>query len=229
MKNDFNLRFHKLKDRILDSERAAGVVPEKVTLIAASKTQSVEKIEHAAEVGITHFGENYLQESIPKIQALRHLDLCWHFIGALQSNKTDSIAEHFTWVHTIDRFKIARRLSEQRPQHAAELNVLIQVNIDNESQKAGVSVQDLPALAKKITVLPNLKLRGLMVLPKPRAHKLEQQEIFQQVANCHKQLASEIGEHFDSLSMGMSNDLEAAIWAGATHIRIGSDLFGPRA
>jgi PLP dependent protein len=228
MKNDFNTRFHKLKDRISDAERAAGINPKKVTLIAASKTQSIEKIEQAAQAGITHFGENYLQESIQKIHALQHLKVCWHFIGAIQSNKTDSIAEHFDWVHTIDRIKIARRLSAQRTLHTLELNVLIQVNIDNEPQKAGVSMQDLPVLAKQIDMLPHLKLRGLMAIPKPRTNALEQQKVFGEVAACHKKLASEIGQHFDSLSMGMSGDLEAAVQSGATHVRIGSDLFGPR-
>lgn len=228
MKNDFNSRFHKLKDRISDAERAAGFEANKVTLIAASKTQPSEKIEQAAKAGITHFGENYLQESIKKIQVLQHLNVCWHFIGAIQSNKTDSIAEHFDWVHTIDRLKIARRLSEHRARHSFELNVLVQVNIDDEPQKSGVSMQDLPLLANQIELLPNLKLRGLMAIPKPRESALEQQKVFGRVTACHKQLSSEIGPHFDSLSMGMSADLEAAIQSGATHVRIGSDLFGPR-
>ena len=228
MKSDFERRFHKLQHRISAAQAARENAQGKVTLIAASKTKSTTEIRKVALAGVTNFGENYLQEALQKIQDLQDLNLCWHFIGAIQSNKTAAIAEHFDWVHTVDRLKIAQRLSRQRSDNACELNVLIQVNIDSEPQKAGVTVNELPSLAKEIDALPHLKLRGIMAIPKPRTNPIEQDQVFTKVARCHKQIAAQIGNHFDSLSMGMSNDLEAAIKAGATHIRVGSDLFGPR-
>ena len=228
MKNDFEKRFHRLQHRISIAQAARKNAQGKVTLIAASKTKSTTEIRKVALAGVTNFGENYLQEALKKIQDLQELNLCWHFIGAIQSNKTAAIAEHFDWVHTVDRLKIAQRLSRQRSDNACELNVLIQLNIDNEPQKAGVSVDKLPSLAKDIESLPHLKLRGLMAIPRARSDAAGQDEVFAKVAKCHKQIAAQIGNHFDSLSMGMSNDLETAIKAGATHIRVGSDLFGPR-
>ena len=203
--------------------------PEDVQLLAVSKTQPAEKVAQAYDAGQRAFGENYLQEARDKQQALAELAIEWHFIGPIQSNKTREIAEHFSWVHSVDRLKIAKRLSQQRPEHMPDLNICLQVNIDNEPTKSGISVSELKELVSAIGELPKLKLRGLMVIPAKRDSVEEQRAVFAQV---HAQLRELSQQHpalpLDTLSMGMSDDMEAAIAEGANIVRIGSALFGPR-
>lgn len=200
---------------------------DEITLIAVSKTKPAEAIEAAAACGLQHFGENYLQEALEKIETLHELDLTWHFIGPIQSNKTRPIAEHFDWVHSVDRLKIAQRLSDQRPAHLGPLNICLQVNISNEDTKSGVSADQAPELAKAITTLPNIRLRGVMAIPKPSDDPAEQAAAFEKVVTLFNALRHTIPE-LDTLSMGMSQDLEAAIAAGSTMVRIGTDIFGAR-
>lgn len=196
-------------------------------LVAVSKTRSEQAIREAAESGLREFGENYLQEAIPKIEGLADLNLTWHFIGSIQSNKTADIARNFDWVHTIEREKIARRLSESRPDNLPPLSLLIQVNIDEEESKAGVSAEEIFELAERIQDLPRVKLRGLMAIPKPRADFEAQLSIYQQMKHLYDQLKQQYAE-IDTLSLGMSSDLEAAVQAGSSLVRIGTDIFGAR-
>ena len=200
---------------------------DEITLIAVSKTKPAEAIEAAAACGLQHFGENYLQEALDKIETLHELDLTWHFIGPIQSNKTRPIAEHFDWVHSVDRLKIAQRLSDQRPAHLGPVNICLQVNISNEDTKSGVSAEQAPELASAIATLPNIRLRGLMAIPKPSDDPAEQAAAFEKVVTLFNALRRTIPE-LDTLSMGMSQDLEAAIAAGSTMVRIGTDIFGAR-
>ena len=200
---------------------------DEITLIAVSKTKSAEAIEAAAACGLQHFGENYLQEALDKIETLHEFDLTWHFIGPIQSNKTRPIAEHFDWVHSVDRLKIAQRLSDQRPAHLGPVNICLQVNISNEDTKSGVSAEQAPELASAIATLPNIRLRGLMAIPKPSDDPAEQAAAFEKVVTLFNALRHTIPE-LDTLSMGMSQDLEAAIAAGSTMVRIGTDIFGAR-
>lgn len=200
---------------------------ENITLIAVSKTKPAGDIEAAAACGLKDFGENYLQEALDKIEALGELNLTWHFIGPIQSNKTRPIAEHFDWVHSVDRLKIAQRLSDQRPAHMDPLNICLQVNISNEDTKSGVSAEQAPELAKAIATLPNIRLRGLMAIPKPSDDSTEQAAAFEAVATLFNKLR-QTNPELDTLSMGMSQDLEAAIAAGSTMVRIGTDIFGAR-
>jgi pyridoxal phosphate enzyme (YggS family) len=201
--------------------------PDSVRLIAVSKTQPAAAIRAAAECGQTEFGENYLQEALPKLAALADLPLTWHFIGQLQANKTRAIAEHFHWVHTLDRERIAIRLDEQRGAHAPPLNVCIQVRLEDEPGKGGISKTELAPLARKVLELPRLRLRGLMCIPPPRAGFEAQRELFAELAQCAHELRGQ-GMPLDTLSMGMSDDLEAAVAAGATCVRIGTAIFGER-
>jgi PLP dependent protein len=196
-------------------------------LVAVSKTRPEQAIREAAESGLREFGENYLQEAIPKIEALADLNLTWHFIGSIQSNKTADIARNFDWVHTLEREKIARRLSDSRPENLLPLNLLIQVNIDEEESKAGVSAEEIFELAKRMQDLPRVKLRGLMAIPKPRADFEAQLSICQQMKHLYDQLKQQYAE-IDTLSLGMSSDLEAAVQAGSSLVRIGTDIFGAR-
>ena len=196
-------------------------------LLAVSKTRNTEQIREAHACGLTHFGENYLQEAVEKIEALQDLNSIWHFIGAMQSNKTKEIARHFDWVHTLDRLKIAQRLSEQRPPELDNLNLLIQINIDAEASKAGIPPNQLDELAKQISDLPNVQLRGLMAIPAPRENPDAQLEVCRKIHSHFIQLQQHYPE-VDTLSMGMSGDLEAAVQAGSTLVRIGTDIFGPR-
>lgn len=196
-------------------------------LVAISKSQPAEALRAVAELGQRDFGENYLQEALPKIQALADLDLVWHFTGQLQSNKTRAVAEHFAWVHTLDRDRIAVRLSEQRPHHAPLLNVCIQVRLEDEPGKGGVPPGELLALAARVRDLPKLKLRGLMCIPPPAETFDSQRAWFDRLARCRDELIAQ-GFDLDTLSMGMSADLEAAIAAGATWVRIGTAIFGER-
>ena len=225
-------RLAALRSRIARAERAAARPTGSVTLVAVGKTFGADALRCAADAGIHVFGENYLQEALTKQAALADLDIAWHFIGALQSNKTRAVAEHFDWVHTVDRAKIARRLAEARPPERPPLAVCLQVNVDEEPTKAGVAPTDVTALAREIAGLPGLTLRGLMAIPAPREDAAGQRDAFDRVAALAAETAAalpeEFGAAFDVLSMGMSGDLEAAIAAGATHIRIGSALFGPR-
>ncbi|MGB0187104.1 MAG: YggS family pyridoxal phosphate-dependent enzyme [Aequoribacter sp.] len=200
---------------------------DEITLIAVSKTKPAEAIEAAAACGLQHFGENYLQEALDKIETLHEFDLTWHFIGPIQSNKTRPIAEHFDWVHSVDRLKIAQRLSDQRPAHLGPVNICLQVNISNEDTKSGVSAEQAPELASAIATLPNIRLRGLMAIPKPSDDPAEQAAAFEKVVTLFNALRHTIPE-LDTLSMGMSQDLEAAIAAGSTMVRIGTDIFGER-
>ena len=196
---------------------------ENVRLLAVSKTKPVSAIEEAIQAGQKAFGENYVQEGVEKIAYFnQQADLEWHFIGPLQSNKTKLVAAHFDWIQTVDRLKIAQRLSEQRPAGKAPLNVLIQINISDEASKSGIAPEEMLALAKEIALLPNLKLRGLMAIPKPE-HEPAQQKM-QQLFN---RLQTEF-EGIDTLSMGMSDDMAAAIECGSTMVRIGTAVFGAR-
>jgi pyridoxal phosphate enzyme (YggS family) len=198
--------------------------PAAIGLLAVSKTKPAEALREAYAAGLRDFGENYLQEALGKQAELSDLPLCWHFIGPIQSNKTRAIAENFAWVHSVDRLKIAQRLSEQRPAELPPLNICIQVNVSGEASKSGCAPQDLPALANAISALPNLKLRGLMAIPEPTEDRAAQSAAFATVRN----LLDSLNLPLDTLSMGMSHDLEAAIEQGATWVRIGTALFGAR-
>lgn len=197
-----------------------------VTIVAVSKDQPASAIREAFLAGQKHFGESYVQEAAAKIAELGDLDATWHFIGRLQTNKTRAVAEAFQWVHTVDRDKIARRLSEQRPPGAPPLNVLIQVNQASEPQKAGVAPRDVAPLARTIRSLPRLQLRGLMTVP-PAEDTNGPAYWFTELAALRRALAAD-GIELDTLSMGMSGDFETAIAAGATCVRIGTAIFGPR-
>ena len=198
-----------------------------VQLIAVSKTRPAEDLLSAHQSGLRHFGENYLQEALEKMQKLHNLHLVWHFIGHIQSNKTADIAKHFDWVQTLDRAKIAERLNNQRPTNKMPLNVLIQVNIDNEESKSGANAEEVAGLAKVITELPQLRLRGLMSIPAVLNTTNHQLNSHQRM----RQLYIELQKQFptvDTLSMGMSGDLETAISASSNMVRIGTDIFGGR-
>jgi pyridoxal phosphate enzyme (YggS family) len=220
-----NLR--KIRDLLDESARDAGRSPEALSLLAVSKRQPVAKILEAAAAGQRDFGENTVQEGIDKVTELADKGLTWHFIGHLQSNKTRPVAEHFDWVHTIDRLKTARRLSEQRPESLGDLNVCIQVNVDDEPAKSGVACDDVLELARGIVTMPRLVLRGLMCLPAIRSGFEEQRVPFARLREIAEMLRDE-GFTIDTLSMGMTDDFRAAVFEGATIVRIGTALFGPR-
>ncbi|MDX1914702.1 MAG: YggS family pyridoxal phosphate-dependent enzyme [Methylophilus sp.] len=198
-----------------------------IQLCAVSKAQSAEKIRLAYNAGQTIFGENYLQEALSKQALLTDCQIEWHFIGPIQSNKTQLIAQHFAWVHSVDRLKIAQRLSDARPPHLAPLNICLQINSSEEVSKGGVSVAEVATLAKDISQLPNLKLRGLMAIPAPTKDLAKQRTQFKIVGDIYRDLQQQ-GFEFDTLSIGMSEDFEAAIAEGATIVRIGSAIFGER-
>ncbi|MFK7607736.1 MULTISPECIES: YggS family pyridoxal phosphate-dependent enzyme [unclassified Pseudomonas] len=220
-----------IADNIVEVEariRAAALAVQRdvtsIHLLAVSKTKPAAALREAYAAGIRDFGENYLQEARAKQVELAELPLCWHFIGPIQSNKTRDIAEHFAWVHSVDRLKIAQRLSEQRPAELPPLNICIQVNVSGEDSKSGCTPHDLPALAAAINALPRLKLRGLMAIPEPTDDRAAQDAAFATV----RQLQESLNMGLDTLSMGMSHDLESAIAQGATWVRIGTALFGAR-
>ena len=220
-----------IADNIAEVEariRAAALAVQRdvtgIHLLAVSKTKPAAALREAYAAGIRDFGENYLQEARAKQVELADLPLCWHFIGPIQSNKTRDIAEHFAWVHSVDRLKIAQRLSEQRPAELPPLNICIQVNVSGEDSKSGCTPHDLPALAAAINALPRLKLRGLMAIPEPTDDRAAQDAAFATV----RQLQESLNMGLDTLSMGMSHDLESAIAQGATWVRIGTALFGAR-
>lgn len=201
---------------------------ENVRLLAVSKTKPVSAIEEAIQAGQKAFGENYVQEGVEKIAYFnQQADLEWHFIGPLQSNKTKLVAAHFDWIQTVDRLKIAQRLSEQRPAGKAPLNVLIQINISDEASKSGIAPEEMLALAKEIALLPNLKLRGLMAIPKPEHEPAQQKIALSKMQQLFNRLQTEF-EGIDTLSMGMSDDMAAAIECGSTMVRIGTAVFGAR-
>jgi len=219
---------HSVEQRIADTAQRCGRSSQEITLLAVSKTKPESDIEAAYLAGQRCFGENYVQEGVSKITALAHLsDIDWHFIGPLQSNKSRLVAEHFAWCHTVDRLKLAQRLATQRPEHLPPLNVLIQVNISDESSKSGIQAEELNELAAAITKLPQLRLRGIMAIPAPEPDYARQLVVCQRMATLYHALAEHYPE-VDTLSLGMSDDLDAAITAGSTLVRVGSAIFGAR-
>ncbi len=216
-----------VKRRVGAAEKRFGRLPGSVTLLAVSKTRPAVDIEEVASAGQRAFGESYAQEALGKIAALTHLPLEWHFIGPIQTNKTRVIAEHFHWVHSIDRLKVATRLSEQRPDELPPLQVCLQINVSGETSKSGVSPEQATELASAIAGLPRLALRGLMAIPAPCEGLAAQRIPFQRLRTLRENMRAG-GLHLDTLSMGMSADLEAAIAEGATIVRIGTAIFGPR-
>ena len=201
-------------------------IEKKTSIIAVSKKKSADLVERAYLLGIKNFGENYLQEALQKIISLNHLDINWHFIGKIQSNKCKDIARNFQWVHTIDRFKIAKRLNDNCPLNKI-INVLIQINIDNEESKSGINESQVFDLAEKISVLPNLKLKGIMVIPKNNLENNLTEESFKKTLEISTKLRNKFSEA-NEISMGMSNDFELAIKNGSTMVRIGTGIFGER-
>lgn len=222
---------NQIRQRISQTSKSVGRNPQDITLLAVSKGQSVQAIRNAYDAGQRHFGENYLQEALDKKQQLSDLtDICWHFIGPIQSNKTRKVAENFDWVHSVDRYRVAERLSTQRPDTKAPLNLCLQVNINHESSKAGLPADDIEALALEVQQLPKVNLCGLMAIPQNNQTNTERRNAFAAMAELLTKLknASPQLVTLDTLSMGMSADLEAAITEGATIIRIGTAIFGPR-
>ena len=214
--------------RVLAACSAAGRDPGEVSLLAVSKTWPAEAVREAASAGQRAFGESYVQEAVAKVAALADLDLEWHFIGPLQSNKTRPVAETFAWVHGVDRLKLAERLSAQRPARLPPLHVCVEVNISGEASKSGCSADEAPALCKAVAALPNLKLRGLMAIPEPTQESVVARRRFAQLRQLRDRLNG-AGMALDTLSMGMSHDLEEAIMEGATIVRVGTAIFGERA
>lgn len=219
-----------VQKRLQQAASDAGRNPAEIQLLAVSKTRNIAQISQAITSGIFCFGENYLQEAMDKIDQLDDSRLDWHFIGPLQSNKTRQAAENFAWVHTVDRVKIAQRLSAQRPDDMPALNICLQINIDNEESKSGFNQDQAVEVAATIAQLPKLKLRGLMAIPKPRTVYKEQRQAFAQLRVLMEQINSTLDNchKLDTLSMGMSADLEAAVAEGATLVRVGTDIFGAR-
>ncbi len=228
MDNTLTQRYENLLDRIRRAEAAAGRPPGSTRLLAVSKTRDAEEIRALARLGQRAFGENYLQEAETKLGQLEDLDLEWHFIGRLQSNKTRPIAERFDWVHSLASLKHAQRLSEQRPPRRPPLNICLQVNTSGEASKDGHAPEELARLIDAYAALPNLRLRGLMTIPAPAEGVEAQRRPFRMLRELRDRLATP-ERPLETLSMGMSDDLEAAIGEGATLIRIGTALFGPRA
>jgi pyridoxal phosphate enzyme (YggS family) len=217
----------KIRDLLAKAAMDAGRDPASVKLLAVSKKQPLQRIAAAIDAGQRDFGENQVQEGIEKITVLANSELVWHFIGHLQTNKTRAVAEHFSWVHSIDRLKTARRLSEQRPDSLGDLNILIQVNVDEESSKSGVAIEAVRELAGAIRDLPRLRLRGLMCLPAIRDDFDAQRVPFRRL----RELAEDLHGHgfdIDTLSMGMSDDFRAAVFEGSTIVRLGTAIFGAR-
>lgn len=220
-------RLAEIKQQIATYEKKYGRVAGSVTLLAVSKTHSTAAISDALAAGQHCFGENYVQEALPKISGLVDENIEWHFIGPIQSNKTRKIAEHFSWVHSVASTKIAKRLNEQRPPHLAPLNVCIEVNLQHEESKFGIDAAEITTLATYINSLPRLKLRGLMSIPRPTTDFAAQRLAFRELRSLFRELQSN-GFDIDTLSMGMSGDFEAAIAEGSTLIRLGTALFGER-
>jgi pyridoxal phosphate enzyme (YggS family) len=217
----------RLQTRIAQACMAASRSVDSVTLLAVSKGQSSAAINSAASAGVENFGENFLQESLPKIETLAGRELTWHFIGRLQANKTRQVAENFAWVHAVDRLKIAERLSAQRPVRAPPLNLCLQLHVGGEASKGGVEAADLATLAAAVRALPSIRLRGLMCMPPAETAIQRQREWFRETRQVFDYL-NERGLGLDTLSMGTSADFEAAIAEGATIVRVGTAIFGPR-
>lgn len=213
--------------RIDEAARKFGRNPDEITLLAVSKTWPASAVRQAAAAGQRRFGENYVQEGVDKATELAALGLQWHFIGPLQSNKTRAVAEAFDWVHSVDRLKIAQRLSEQRPESLPPLQLCLQVNISGEASKSGVAIGEAGLLARQVASLPRVKLRGLMAIPAPTDDFSQQRQAFAQLREIFEQLNRD-GLALDTLSIGMSHDLEAAIAEGASMVRVGSAIFGER-
>ena len=220
-------RLLEIKESIHRLENRYQRAPGSVRLLAVSKKKTVQEIASAASTGQRDFGESYLQEALEKISWLKAHNLRWHFIGPIQKNKTKLIATHFNWVHSIERLIVAERLSTQRPNHLPPLQICLQVNIDHERSKSGVQCEQVPSLAGALQKLPNLKLRGLMAIPRQSSDTIQQRLRFAQLRALQEQL-NQSGFRLDTLSMGMSGDLEAAIAEGATMVRIGTAIFGTR-
>ncbi len=222
---DISARLDIVNKRISVAAKQAGRNPESVGLIVVSKTKPVSSIVEAWLAGQRHFGESYVQEAIQKQAALAHFPISWHFIGPLQSNKTGYVANAFSWVHSVDRYKIAKRLSAHRSETLPPLNICLQVNISQESTKSGVLPAQLVELAESVSQLPHLKLRGLMTIPERTDESAQQHKVFRELRILSEQLTE---FNLDTLSMGMSNDLESAVIEGATLVRVGTDIFGAR-
>jgi hypothetical protein len=216
-----------VQERIAQAAQNAGRDANEISLLAVSKLQSTASIRTLAEQGQRAFGESYVQEAVAKVQDLRDLALDWHFIGPIQRNKTAQIAAHFNWVHSVDRLLVAQRLSNERASHATPLNICLQVNVSGEESKSGVNLTEVPALARAVQNLPNLRLRGLMAIPRAEVDQNKQRAQFAMVRACFEEL-NDMDLQLDTLSMGMSGDLEAAIAEGATIVRVGTALFGKR-
>jgi len=216
-----------IRQRISDTERRFDCAPNSVQLLAVSKTKPIVAMQAAIDAGQVNFAENYLQEAVEKIKHFNDPLLAWHFIGSIQSNKIRDIAKHFHWVHTIDRIKIARRLSELRPDHLPPLNICLQINISGENSKSGIVPDGLVQLAGDCSSLPNIKIRGLMAMPAQDSDFARQRVPFRELKRLFTELQSKYPE-LDTLSMGTTNDLEAAIAEGATMVRIGTAIFGSR-
>jgi pyridoxal phosphate enzyme (YggS family) len=218
---------HEVRDRVKKAASAAGRAADEIKIVAVSKKHPVTAIEAAYSAGQRDFGENFVQEAVPKIESLGQSDICWHFIGSIQANKTRDIARFFDWVHTVDRLKIAKRLNDQRPHYAAPLNICIQVNLAEEPQKGGVAADEVGALVEAVCDLSRLRLRGLMTMPPADADADTIEALFLELARMRSSLVTR-GFELDTLSMGMSADLEAAVSCGSTMVRIGTAIFGPR-
>ncbi len=225
--NSANQRLNNLKQSIEQATELAGRAAHSVTLLAVSKAQKINHIAELHAAGQTLFGENYLSEALPKIAALKDLNLEWHFIGPIQSNKTRDIASHFDWVQSLDRLKIAKRLNDQRPSSLPPLQVTLQVNLFSEETKSGTTEQALFELAKAVDAMPNLKLRGLMSIPPAQTECAKQKQQFEAIYTVFKQLQATYPD-IDTLSMGMSGDMNQAIASGSTMVRVGTALFGER-
>ena len=217
-----------VKSRIAQAEKNYDREPGSVTLIAVSKTKPVSLIQQAIAAGQKVFGENYVQEAVSKKQALQEFELEWHFIGPIQSNKTRLLAENFDWIHSVDRLKIAQRLSEQRPDNMPPISMMLQVNISQETSKSGVEPEALESLVESVLQLPKVSLQGFMAIPAKTTSFEEQRIAFRQLAELRDNIQNDLKISLPCLSMGMSGDMEAAIAEGATHIRIGTDIFGAR-
>ncbi len=219
----------KVRDRIQHATEHCGRDVKDITLLAVSKTRPATAIEEAHHAGLLHFGENYAQEAEAKVATLQHLPLVWHFIGPLQSNKTRLVAERFHWLHSLDRLKIAERLQAQRPVHLPPLNVCIEVNIDDEASKSGLHPGQLDDFVRALLSLDRLAVRGLMVIPAANQTAATTHASFERTSACLHQLQQQFPQlPLDTLSMGMSADLELAIAAGSTLVRVGTDIFGAR-
>lgn len=226
--NSIESRYHTLVDRLRSAEIRFGRTPDSVSLVAVGKTRSPEVIRTIATLRQRDFGENQVQEALGKVELLSDLDCIWHFIGSIQSNKCRDIATNFDWVHSVDRLKIARRLSDLRPASAKPLNIFLQVNLQDEVTKSGTTSGELTALASAVSQLPNLKLRGLMAIPAPELNFEQQRKIFSKLREQKNRLNRVLNLALDCLSMGMTDDLEAAVAEGSTHVRIGTAIFGPK-